>query len=308
MLAMVCLCPAAMIPAVAAQGPSGERRESPLRGIGNDWCTLDRVLLVSTNIVRARLTLDDLGALERAASRNGGYVRIELVVLETLRAPGPGQAPDALTFFATPEGHPHGFHPTAPELRLHLGQERLLLLQRVGDRYFLADRFDGMSLVTPRDQAIVRERLERHERYAGTPLPDELPHASTVAGLVERVGGSDAASAEEAWLAILALGPDAVPALAAHLDDERQFVPGTIVLRAAPGAPAHALRVLRPELVCDALSIALGELCGDALGPQRADGVRPQARDSTRRWWLIRAHFALEALRESERRANQTRR
>ena len=252
------------------------------------WTELDRTLLTSTDIVVGELGRSAADDLRRAAARGGGYVRVPIQVDRVLLA-GDDKPVDELTFFAARPTHAFAFHPSEPELRRQLGQQRVLLLRRVGERAFLADRFHNTSILMPEAAPAVKLRAELHERLGETPLPTEdVPLRARVDELCDGLvaGGDDA---HAAWNALSGLPPTALLALIGKLTDRR---PLTSLKLPVVGAGGPGLRWVVPHRVRDAIHELLRIRTTERFGPV---GRWPNETEwpGVLRTWRIYAHLVM---------------
>lgn len=261
------------------------------------WTTLARTEIHATVVVRGELVLEDPDLLERAERNGGAYVEFEVRVRQTLK--GPHRPSIRLLFFAAPRVHPHGYSPHADDMRRLLGRDCILLLQSVGSRFFLADRFESAAIFedSPATLARVAEIIGRHDRMAHLVPSDDVPLAAEVDRILDGMAAEPAA--EVAGFARLQeLGPVAVPALVRHLDDDRPVRSEELAIARRPGSPGEPMVRIHPAHFGDALFVVLQQIAGQSFGYEC--GVSdPRRRAVAHRGWRIYAQYVLEGFAEA---------
>ncbi|MCA8968708.1 MAG: hypothetical protein KDC95_02955 [Planctomycetes bacterium] len=257
------------------------------------WTDIDRTLLGTSCVLRATVRANDPLDLVRAAERGGSYLRLKLEVHESLTVVDPDEPlPDRMTFFAAPESHPHGFHPTANDMRNHLGQERLFLLQRIGDRNFLTDRFRGTSIFPTDRAAALKLLVDEHQHSRTTPLPDNLPHAARLAELIDQLAQRRGRAALDAWNELQRLPLGVVPALVGYLDDDRGLGNQEFLLRRG-GPQDLTISAHHPKKVGQAALLLLRHISGEAIGPREPEKANPEQLAQAASCWRVLAHRLL---------------
>lgn len=259
---------------------AAQQRERP-RPEG--WTESERTELMATCVVRGRVRIPDPEALERAVRRGGAYVQIEVVVRETLKGKARGRV--SFLFFAAPPNHPHHYVPNADDMRTHDGCDRMVLLQQVGTRFFLADRFNGVAILDdePAQVEQMKKTIARHEAMAEMVPDDDVPHVAEV----ERILDEIAANQDDEHLGFIrlqTLGPEAVPAIVRKLDDTRPIHASGIALAVNETDPKGPFRTVTARVFRDALFGVLQGLTGEfcAFDPLYAD--ESQVGRAVRNW------------------------
>ncbi len=259
------------------------------------WTDIDRTLLGTSCVLRATVRANDPLDLVRAAERGGSYLRLKLDVHESLSVVDPDEPlPERMTFFAAPETHPHGFHPTANDMRSHLGRERLFLLQRIGDRNFLTDRFRGTSIFPTEQTAALKHLVEEHQNSRTTPLPENLPHDARLAELIDQLMQRHGRAAQDAWSELQRLPLGALPALVRYLDDERALGNQELLLRRGD-AQDMTISAHRPKNVGQAALLLLRHISGESIGPREPEKASPEQLAQAAGCWRVLAHRLLRA-------------
>lgn len=186
--------------------------------------------------------------------------------------------------------------PTLSDLELAAGHRVIVYLHRLSvagpeGLYFAA----GEDSLKPAPEALITgAEIARQDAVLKAWTADAgLPHYAEVKGLIAQLtavaaGDKDAADKQQAVFAGLeALGPDAVPALVAQMDDRRPLAFAQMSLRNPPGAP-EAVRYYRPKTVVEALDAVLNQITGE-FGTIYNGGSDAE-RDSAVAAWRVFAH------------------
>lgn len=253
---------------------------------------MDELLLNTPLVVVGRLGIDDVRKLDRAMRQNGEYVRLDLHVQEYLRPtdePVPEQ-PLKVMFLAYPEGHPLQFRPDANEIRRHLGQLRIILLQPSGNRLFLASRADHRAVQPCSARRELVAMMARHDRCRDQPLPDQVAERARVDALIEQLAAADQRPAAQAWAELLRLEPRCIPALARHLEDQRPTGLSTVLIAEPRPDSTERLHVVQPQAIGDVVLLALHQVSarpGAFVDPTQ---MSCDARNLCVQQWRVIAH------------------
>jgi hypothetical protein len=218
-------------------------------------------------VVVARVDVDP--AAVREAAERSGFVSVDLEVIDLVK----GRAGTHLEAHAQ-VGERTGVDP-APFLALD-GQDALVTLEHRGRDQVLCVR--RLVPVTPDDVAAVRIELA-HQRSLLARFPRERAGErkdAEVAAEIERLTTKDAQAGVDA---LVALGPEAVPAIIRRLDDRRPYGAHLVLTNRFPH-PIEAKRHYAPKVVLDALTEVLAQItrqCFGFLGNGGTEGERDHA-------------------------------
>jgi hypothetical protein len=263
----------------------------------SNWTIFERTEIASCTIVRGSLQLPETNALRRAIERGGAYVEFLVQVQETLK--GERRPQLRLMFFAAPPLHPHGYSPHAEDMQGLIGSSCILMLQRVGDRFFLAERFHGVAVAADTPDARTRTAacIALHESMAGeVPGPD-----AALSGEVEEILEEIAEDPDAEFLGftrLQALGPEAVPAIVRHLEDPRAIRSPSIALFARHADQPEPLVRIHLRSFGDALFTVLQQMTGQGFGFDSRN-PDPTRRGIAARGWRIYAQYALADQRDA---------
>lgn len=224
--------------ATAQQPGQLERVETP-----QGWTAIVRAELAAQAVIRADLHIRDDAAFDDAMRRGGGYVPIVLKVKERLEGKV-GQEIE-LTCFVAPEVHARGIRPTGEALRELNRREVLVLLEHIGRRWFLADRYSGHSLLlaTPQNLRDVRSLVRLHDYLEDLPIPNDVPLVAETDAILDDIA-RDPKLEREGFQRIQNLGPKALAAVVRHLDDARPTNEPDVLIRSARSTGTRTVRAL----------------------------------------------------------------
>lgn len=150
-----------------------------------------------------------------------------------------------------------------------------------GQLYFAGSTPEALAPATPETIAAVGEEIAEQRRLLAAWRPDRsVPHYAEVREIIdaiavvkaptraERRAASDAGADRQQALfdQLIALGPDAVPAIITLMDDDRRLPrPAISLVNEAPDA-FEGLRHYGPDVLTEALAAVLNQITGEDFG------------------------------------------
>ncbi|KSB90968.1 hypothetical protein AS593_12500 [Caulobacter vibrioides] len=236
---------------------------------------LARLTAASDRIVVGTFTTPE--ALDREAARSSpDSVDLPLLVSRALKGQAP--APDAVLVYS--KAAPH--QPDAAALKARAGTPAILFVADAeeGPRgfHFAGYTPQALQAASPERVAAVTAEVARQQRLLAAWKPDrKSPHFKEVRRLVARLGRVSGAEQQQAFSYLESLGPDAVPAIVAVMDDRRRVKFGHVSLAGvSPDGLAISTRYSVDQVV-DALSAVLSQITGENLGRIGASSDRERA-------------------------------
>jgi hypothetical protein len=232
------------------------------------------------------LTPEQLSALRGKAE----WVDVPFAVTRTLK--GPAADSVMIRFYPATD-----YAPALPDLELAAGHRVVVYLHRLVEAgppglYFAA----GEGSLKPASESLMANaEIGRQEAILKAWAPDaSLPHSAEVKALLDKLAAippTDAGAADKqtAVLAVLrALGPQAVPAIVAQMDDRRPLAAQSVAMDSPTPENHYGVRNYHPKTIVDALDAELNQVTGE-FGTIYNGGSDAE-RDSAVRAWRVYAH------------------
>lgn len=250
------------------------------------WNDFSRLVAHSETIVLATPTLD-------AAALTAGeetYLPVKLLAPEMIKAHSRA-LPDSFQYFAAPTTRP------SPEDVARLAGNKAIVFLVTGDGeenllYLAGGSAEALQPATNASLAKLRTEVERQRRLlASWRASPGSPHFGRLKKLIDELAGLRAASGEAGedrqariFSEIEELGPSAVPALIALMDDLRPLAFDQISLvNNFPGA-FEGIRHYGPERVVDALAAILNQITSESFGNIHNGGTEEQRSHAVAGW------------------------
>jgi len=232
------------------------------------------------------LTPEQLSALRGKTD----WVDLPFAVTRTLK--GPAADTVMIRFYPATE-----YAPALPDLELAAGHRVVVYLHRLEQAgppglYFAA----GEGSLRPASESLMANaEIGRQDAILKAwALDTALPHYAEVKALLDKLAAipptdAGAAGKQAQVLAVLqALGPDAVPALVAQMDDRRPLAAQSVTVDSPTPENHYAVRTYTPKTIVDALDAELNQITGE-FGTIYNGGSDAE-RDSAVRAWRVFAH------------------
>ncbi len=183
------------------------------------------------------------------------------------------------------------YAPPVDALRKAIDARALLFLTQSGippKAYFAGRSPRALVQATRKAEADVRAEIAR-QTIAPNARPIPSPHDAEVRRLIAELGalqGRAKASARQRaiFTRLEGLGPAAVPAIVAHMDDHRPLVEPTIALANHGQDAFEGQRHYGPSQVVDALAAILEQITGESFGDIDNGGTEAQRREVVKGW------------------------
>ncbi|MCC6781545.1 MAG: hypothetical protein IT457_01790 [Planctomycetes bacterium] len=284
------LCGALVSP-LASQETRAELLPAP-----EGWTARVRTELLANIVVRARIRLADPTAFEQTVQRGGGYVAVTVQVLERLKGRVANEL--ELTCYVAGPGQERGVRPTKDELISAITREVFLMLDMVGQRWFLADRYTGEAMVPDVHDSgrELRALVRRHKELERRAIPDDAPFVAEVDAILDELADYPERQLD-GFQRLQELGPSALPAIVRHIEDER-LVPGRLVrirplLPPATENPAGPKPIeLRAENFGDVMAALANEWTTESFGADR-EMLGRRSRERRAQCLRVFAHYLL---------------
>ncbi len=229
------------------------------------------------------LTPEQLTALRGKAE----WTDVPFAVTRTLKGQVAGTA--MIRFYPATE-----YAPALPDLELAAGHRVVVYLHRLSEAgppglYFAA----GEGSLRPASEGLMANaEIGRQNAILKAWAPDTgLPLYDEVKALLDKLAAippTDAHAAENQTVVLTflhAMGPQAVPAIVAQMDDRRPLAAQSVTVQAEGDRGA---RVYKPKAIVDALDAELNQITGE-FGTIYNGGSDTE-RDSAVRAWRVYAH------------------
>lgn len=237
---------------------------------------LARLAAASDQVVVGTFTTPE--ALDREAARSSpDYVALPLSVTRTIK----GQAPVPEAILVYPQAAP--YRPDVAALKSHAGTPAILFLSQSEGRgsrdfHFAGYTPEALRAASPERVAAIEAELARQQRVLAAWKPDrKSPHYKEVRRLVAKLGVVSGAEQQQAFDYLEALGPDAVPAIVAVMDDRRSLKQGHIALRNNSPDAFETYAHYSVDQVVDGLAAVLSQISGVNFGRVSANSDRERA-------------------------------
>lgn len=271
--------------------------------VPDGWNARARAELLANAVVRARIRLADPTEFENTVQRGGGYVAVTVVVLERLKGKVSNEL--ELTCYVAGPGQERGLRPTKEELIAATGRDVFLMLDQVGSRWFLADRYTGEALIPDAFDAgrELRALVQRHAELQRRPIPDDAPLVAEVDAILDEL--KDYPDRQiDGFRRLQDLGCGALPAVVRHIEDDRE-VPGKEVHLRACGRAAsdQALFERRVERFADVMAVIASEWTNESFGIAR-ELLERRSRERRAQCLRVFVHYLLadrDALADARR-------
>ncbi|MGV9008210.1 hypothetical protein [Brevundimonas sp.] len=220
------------------------------------------------------------------------YVELELDIAQTLKGDA-GQHPRIWWF-----SEPRDYAPSAEQIRVSSGTPSLVFaVLSEGRSYFAGNTSTALRTADAGSVADTRAEIGRQaELLTNWQTSTDAPHYEEVQAIIEAIATLPPASRDErrsGTLAhqrlfdrLIALGPEAVPAIIEQMDDRRALANPTISLVNHSPNAFEGIRHYGPKVMVDALAAVLNQLTGESFGFIYNGGTTPQ-RDAAVRGWRI---------------------
>ncbi|MBI5852346.1 MAG: hypothetical protein HZB39_15130 [Planctomycetes bacterium] len=271
--------------------------------VPDGWNARARTELLANAVVRARIRLADPADFENTVQRGGGYVAVTVLVLERLKGKVANEL--ELTCYVAGPGQERGVRPTKEELVAATGRDVFLMLDQVGTRWFLADRFTGEALIPDAFDAgrELRALVRLHSELERRPIPDEAPLVADVDAILDELNDYPDRQAD-GFRRLQDLGCAALPAVVRHIEDVREVPGRTVQLRALNRAGADdAPLERRVERFADVMALIATEWTNESFGIAR-ELLERRSRERRAQCIRVFVHYLLadrEALADSRR-------
>lgn len=254
-----------------------------------DWNDATSVEADATSIIVGHLS-GNPEELKRAADEGGEFIDLRVHVHRTIK--GPEQDVFPIRFYAHSESnrHHHG-GPSGHEMARLLDRELLIFITDFEYRFCLKGEESALALREPTAGELerTRELVERHAKLAQRSLSTDPLLDDRVRRLLASL--TDSVDAQRAgFKALEELGPQAIPSIAAVMDDRRALPERAIACGDLSPDDFGALRGYSPVLVVDGLAAILRELGGECFGPS-FQRVRDSDREHAIRAWRVFAQY-----------------
>ena len=218
------------------------------------------------------------------------WIDVPFAVTRTLK--GPAADTVMIRFYPATE-----YAPALPDLELAAGHRVVVYLHRLMQAgppglYFAA----GEASLRPASESLTANaEIGRQDAILKAWKADTgLPHYPEVKTQLDRLAAippTDAGAAEKQqaiFTQLEALGPIAVPAIIAQMDDRRPLAAPSVTVRSPTPESDHGVRDYTPKAIVDALDAELNQMTGE-FGTIYNGGSDAE-RDSAVRAWRVYAH------------------
>ena len=253
---------------------------------------LSRLVAASETIIVGQFETTSKAVGLAAQAKSPSYMN--LMVKNAI--PLKGAPPDRPVVAVYPQDAPS--RPSLAALRTAAIEPSLMFLTWVDDfkgLYFAGYTPDALRPAAPALVAATRVELARQDailRYwkADPRLPDYAQAHRLIQQLAHLPKTANSADAQQRIFdQIEALGPRAVPAIIAQMDDRRPLAVKAIALTNKSPDAFEGRRFYSPDLVVDALAALLNQITGEGFGNIESGGS-DRTRRATVDGWRIHAH------------------
>lgn len=219
---------------------------------------------------------------------------VDIAIAEPHWAKGESESAVAIRWYS----EPRSYSPSLEQLKAATGVSSLVFLVRAqGDWYFAGDTPDALRSADPASITAVEAEIARQDRIiADWTVDTNTPLYAEVRAIIERIAALPAPTREErrAWPTeqqrlfdqMIALGPDAVPAIIMLMDDDRPLPDRAISLRNLSPDAFEGIRHYGPDVMVEALAAVLNQITGENFG-FIYNGATPGERRASINGWRI---------------------
>ncbi len=198
---------------------------------------------------------------------------------------------------------PSAYAPSLEQLSAAVGVPSLVFTVKAqGDLYFAGDTPGALRSADPASIAAVEAEVARQDHViADWTVDADTPLYPEVRAIIERIAALPPPTREErrAWPTeqqrlfdqLIALGPDAVPAIIMLMDDDRPLPDRAISLKNLSPDAFEGIRHYGPDVVAEGLAAVLNQITGENFGFIYNGATPDERRDSINGWRIYLDHL-----------------
>lgn len=239
-------------------------------------------------VATMRVPIDEL--MRQAGSDQPDYVTIPIEVVDGIKG-----RTDATAIRFYPEDS--SYNPSNASVIELSDKPALLFLTEVSEGpvglYFAGYTPRSLAAATPpATEAVETEARRQQAVLRNWRVSPSTPRYAEVKELIEQLGNVNADEQARIFQQLEALGPEAVPAIIAHMDDRRVLVDQHISLINHSPKAFEGIRHYGPELVVDALDAILNQITGQSFGNIHNGGSEAERASAVNGWRIYASRLA----------------